>query len=240
MDLFNLPKKCRENAILYYCGSFDPAHEGHLSTLQSAMEKTKAAGAVVIVSKGENSNKPNRSPWEIRRQTAIQLFKNSDNVCVSPWGKEITKKYLLERAHVINLMGEDIWEKYCKRTKSDFPGICIGLRYNRNINYVTNLKDKEIIYTIPEVQGCSSSKIRSYLKSHPEIYKEGLLLTGTILDRLSSGELEYIIKNKLYYQPKNSYSEGVLLRIHRCMTTMFSFIIELVNAVNSLKSIRTI
>jgi len=86
MDIFNLPRKCRQNAIIYYCGSFDPAHEGHLSTLESAMEKTQAVGAVVIISAGKNSNKPNRSSWEVRRQTAIELFSKLDHVSVSPWG----------------------------------------------------------------------------------------------------------------------------------------------------------
>lgn len=227
MDLFNLPKKCRHNAILYYCGSFDPAHEGHLSTVKSALEKTKAVGAVVIVSKGTNSNKPNRSSWEIRRQTALELFSSLDNVCVSPWGKDVTKKYLLERAYVINLMGEDIWEKYCKRTKSDFQGICIGLRYGENADYTTNLKDKEIIYTIPEVQGCSSSKIRNYLKTHPELYKGTKPLSGTILDRIPPKELDYIIKNKLYY--KETLLQKTLGKVNCYITNMFSPIKTMLN-----------
>jgi cytidyltransferase-like protein len=193
MNLLNLPPKCRQNAIIYYCGSFDPAHEGHLSTLKSAMEKTQAIGAVVIVAMGENSDKPNRSSWEVRRQTAIELFRDLDGVCVSPWGKEETKTYLFERAHVINLMGEDIWEHYRTRTTSDFQTICIGLRHSENASYTTNLKDKEIIYTLPVVQGCSSSKIRNYLTAHPELYEGAPRLPGTILDRLPLREFEYIL-----------------------------------------------
>lgn len=239
MDLFNLPKKCRQNAILYYCGSFDPAHEGHLSNLKSAMEKTKAIGAVVIVSKGKNSNKPNRSSWKVRRQTALELFSKLDNVYVSPWGKNITKKYLLERAYVINLMGSDIWEKYCKRTKSDFQGVCIGLRYGETADYITNLKDKEIFYTRDKIRGCSSSKIRNYLKAHPEIYEGITPLPGTILDKLSSSELDYIIKNRLYYQGKKTHLQETLKKVKSYITTMLFSIKNIVSALNHLKITET-
>ncbi len=229
MDLFNLPEKCRQNAIIYYCGSFDPAHEGHLSTVKSAMEKTQAVGAVVIVATGENSDKPNRSSWAVRRQTALELFSNLDNVCVSPWGKDITKKHLLEKAYVINLMGEDIWEKYCKKTKSDFHSICIGLRYSGHAEYTTNLKNTEIIYTRPTVQGCSSSKIRNYLKNHPEIYEGKSPFSGTILDRIPRRELDYIIKNRLYYQSKKPFLREMLGKIKEYITSMLSLIKDRVN-----------
>ncbi len=203
MNLASAPEIGRGDTVIYYTGSFDPAHEGHLSAIKAAIEKTQAVWAVVVVSGGENSEKPNRSSWEIRRQTALKVFGRSSQIWVSPWTKEITKRYLLERSCVINLMGTDIWERYCKRTEIDFHSVCIVIRDGEDPDYSTNLTDKEISYVSPEIQGCSSSKIRNYLKLHPELYERTTSIpSGTILDRLPSEALEYIIESKLYYQSK--------------------------------------
>ena len=106
-------------------------------------------------------------------------------------------------------------------------GFCNGLRYGENADYTTNLKDKEIIYTIPEVQGCSSSKIRNYLKTHPELYKGTKPLSGTILDRIPPKELDYIIKNKLYY--KETLLQKTLGKVNCYITNMFSPIKTMLN-----------
>jgi cytidyltransferase-related domain len=229
MNLFNLPEISRKNAIIYFNGSFDPAHKGHLSSVEAAIEKTQAVGAVVVVCEGENSNKPNRSSWEVRRQTALKVFGNSDKIVVSPWGKEITKKYLLERAYVIKLIGADIWETYSKRTEIDFHAVCISLpNGEKPEDYTTNLTSKEVVYIKPDIQGCFSSKIRDYLKLHPELYEGAKPLPNKVLNNLPPSGLKYIIDNKLYYRSKEASS----LQITAAKTnSVFSHIIPLIGTI---------
>jgi cytidyltransferase-like protein len=200
MNLQTLPVSSRTNPIIYYNGTFDPPHEGHLSALEAAMKEKQAAAAVVVVCDGHNPKKPNKSSWESRRQMALTMFSKLNNTLVSPWAQDETKEYLLSRAHLITLIGTDLWESYSKRKKIAFQGVCVSLRNGEEPNYLTNLKDKEITYIHPEVQGFSSSKIRNYLRFHPEIYEGKSGSLGSELSKLDPRELEYIIENKLYYQ----------------------------------------
>jgi len=52
------------------------------------MLKHHAVGAVIVVSSGENVNKPNRSSWEVRRQIALEVFSDTNRIVVSPWKKD--------------------------------------------------------------------------------------------------------------------------------------------------------
>jgi len=207
----NSSKICCDNQkpIIYYQGTFDPAHEGHLSTLRATMEATQADFAVIVVDKADNIMKPERSSWESRRETAIKTFGHIENVSVSDLSKEETKQELLKKNYVIALMGSDVWPLYSERKKIKFDALCVTTRNNEETSYPKSLAGKAVIHLIPPVQGCSSTKIRNYLKAHPELYEKGLIPYNTILDCLSRPTLDYILKNKLYYVSKEEHLEKI-------------------------------
>ena len=199
-----------QRPVIYYQGSFDPAHEGHVSALQAAMEKTQAASAIIVVDNAPNPHKPNRSSWEIRKEIAVRTFGHLENVSVSPLPKEETKQKILSNHSVINLIGSDVWPLYSERKKIPFYGICINLRDAESTTYPKTLAGKEITCVTPTVQGCSSSKIRKYLKSHTELYEGAPIEKESILTKLSPASLEFILENKLYFPTQKEKIEQTI------------------------------
>lgn len=192
-----------QKPIIYYQGSFDPTHEGHLSALETAMKATQATFAVIMIDDVNNPNKPERSSWEVRREIAVRTFGHLENVCISDKPREETKHELLKNPHVIRLIGSDVWPTFSERTKIKFHELCLSARDPKEHSYPTILAGKNVLTITPPILGCSSSLIKNHLKSHPELYEQNALIPpGTILDRLSPFALDFILQNKVYYQSK--------------------------------------
>lgn len=204
MNSCKIPSNC-SSPILYYQGTFDPAHKGHLSALQSAMEATHATSAVIVVDDADNLHKPERSSWKTRKETAIRTFAHLENVCVSELPKEETKKALLKNKNVTILIGSDVWPVYSERKKIPFDTICINTRISNEDTYPKTLAGKNIIFITSPTKGCSSTKIRDYLKSHPELYEKAPIPEDSILDQLEPSTLNFILENRLYYLSRESY-----------------------------------
>lgn len=192
--------------IIYYQGSFDPTHEGHLSALQTAMKVTQATFAVIVVDDEKNPYKPERSSFEVRREMALRTFGHLENVWISDKPREETKNEILKNPHVIRLIGSDVWPTFSERTKIKFQEICVSTRDPKEHSYPTTLVGKKVTVITPPILECSSSLIKHHLKSHPELYEENAPIpSGTILDRLSPSTLTFILQNKLYHQSKEDH-----------------------------------
>ena len=188
------------STVIYFQGTFDPAHKGHASALEAAMTKINAAGAVVVVGDEPNPDKPDRSLIEIRREIARRNFAHLANVTVSDASQRETKQTLFAHNRVIALIGSDACPLYANRDKVRFDGFCVNLREQADSFDHSFLAGKEVVCVVPAVQGCSSSQIKDYLQSHPEIYEGGQIEPGTILDQLTPSARDFIIQNKLYYR----------------------------------------
>lgn len=200
MNLFTLSASDQLNPVICYQGSFDPPHDGHVSALKAAIEKTHAIAAIVVVCNGENIDKPLRSSWEARKHMATICFSHLQNTTISQLPEKETKAILLQHAYVITLIGADAWPKYSRRPNIPFQAICISLRNGeQETQYPKIIQGKEIICVEPDVQGLSSNQIRQYLKFHPQFFED-----SSGLPQLPSKSLEYIIENKMYYQSKEN------------------------------------
>jgi cytidyltransferase-like protein len=187
--------------VIYYQGTFDPVHKGHISTLETAMKATKASHAVVLADNSDNIYKGQRAPCDKRSEMASRAFSTLPNVFISTAPKKDLQQKLLERCEVINLIGSDVWPFYSKKADTPFRNICISMRDEDSPDELPNPTDKAVTFIRPPETGCSSTSIREYLRTHPEIYTRdpSLFSLPPPLDKLEPSVLSFIIENRLYY-----------------------------------------
>lgn len=211
MNLIEISQISAGHSVICYQGSFDPPHKGHLSALEAAIEKTGAVAAVVIVCNGENSEKPGRSSWEIRREMAKTCFCFLPNVWVSEMPDKETKAILLKNRNIITLIGSDAWPRYSLRPNIPFDAICINLRYQESPEkYPTEIQGKKIICITSAIQGVSSTQLRASFKSNPQVYeKQKPQIPPYLLNTLQNQTLNFIIQENLYFQNRANRLEEI-------------------------------
>lgn len=144
--------------IIYYGGSFDPPHYGHLSALLTAMRETQAKHAVVWAQDGHNPYKPNRLAWEIRTEMLKKLFEPYPDIFTFNSWENLT--LTLHNAYVILLIGDDTWPHFSKKpVNAVYKQVCIATREDTPTYDYTY--PKPVILIKPPIINCSSTKIRA-------------------------------------------------------------------------------
>jgi hypothetical protein len=115
---------------------------------------------------------------------------------------------------VIHLVGSDTWPFYSKK-ETPFTHICVSLRDRAPIE-PQEIKGKEVTFIVPPLLGCSSTKIRKYLKQHPEHYQN-----GSPLEHLDSKVLDYVRSTKLYYRSPEEHLSRVKDKIKKHLKEVY-------------------
>lgn len=179
------------NKTVYFSGTFDPPHNGHLHAVLSAMLEVNAESAVIWADAQENSHKPNRLPWEMRTEMLKKMFEPFNKVYIgSSWDHVLIT---LKNAYVVFLIGSDVWPRYSQKAPN---------RFNKEI-LVSCRADSPAIdpaYPIPVklihpcITDCSSTRVREAffnLKSLEE--------SSPIIDRSLPKRVQAFIKSRLLY-----------------------------------------
>lgn len=187
------PTLLKGKRVLYYPGSFDPPHEGHVGAVREALIQTKADIAIVRADDSTNTWKPDRLAWEIRTEMLKRTFKDFNNVIVATIRKDQVKEYLQD-IYVIALIGSDIWPRYFEKTPASYvKEVVISSRGDSGDIPVIGYP-LPITYIWPKIRDCSSTRIRHHLKNRNLREVENLL---------SCDVIDLIVRNMLYLDAEN-------------------------------------
>jgi cytidyltransferase-like protein len=189
--------------IIYYGGSFDPPHYGHLSALLTAMREMQAKRAVVWAQDGHNPYKPNRLAWEIRTEMLKKLFEPYPDIFTFNSWENLT--LTLHNAYVILLIGDDTWPHFSnKPVNAVYKQICIATREDTpsyDFSY-----PKPVTLIKPPIINCSSTKIRL---ACAEITDEEKI--PPVLNQDVPANVQQFIMNRLLYM-KESVRKTIVRR----------------------------
>lgn len=204
----------KDERIIYYQGTYDPPHKGHVLALQGALSASGATKAFVVADEEDNLYKPNRTPY-VHREAMFQLaFQDIPNIYVSNLPKAELRRRMCEIAYVIILIGTDIWPILSKKATIPFRGICVSLRgiLDEAKSIPFQLNDKEVIVFSPEITGYSSTSIRQHFRSSPGYYNRRVSpqLDRFPCDIINPRVLDYILHNQIYYDSQQAFHEKVI------------------------------
>lgn len=204
LDEINLNKEIptlpedREARIIITIGSYDPPHLGHLSVVEAALKDIPADFIIVILDDVPNPNKPNRTDYNTRAEMLKVAFGDEENVYVSIHPKEEVKEKLSKVANVMFLMGTDVWSyhkyKVGKESYPPYKGLIVCTRKGYDDQFHDSIGGVEVKVISASIEGLSSTKVRNYLRNHPEVYEN----KSSLIPGLSSVVSEYILENRLY------------------------------------------
>lgn len=198
--------------ILYYDGSFDPFHLGHLSALQKCIDLFQP-DIIFILAHEKNKYKPNLIDFSHRTQMIILTVgqlpyttRKKIYVLNTPGENHAIKNELQRKfCNLALLMGTDSLRFFNFDRHQGVQKFFISVRKDESI-------DNSIIHKVipfePNITDCSSTKIRHLLK---EFYF-GKSLTPELLNLIHYDVNLYIQINHLYYP-----SFGELIANIRCV-----------------------
>lgn len=179
--------------IIYYPGSFDLPHRGHVEAVREALIQTKADLAIVRADDVDNTWKPQRLAWEIRTEMLKRTFKEFSNVIVATFRKNQVKE-MLQDHYVIALIGSDIWPRYQKKKNAVFvKEVVISSRGDEDGQATTGYH-LPVTYIWPKIRDCSSTKIRTFLKIRD---------IDAIRSLVHPDVIDLVIRNGLYLDDEN-------------------------------------
>lgn len=205
---------------IYFQGTFDPVHKGHISALEAAIDALKPDFSVVVTDDEENNRKPNRKSWSVRLKMVQKAFQNCGKIYISAMPRDRLRMELLKIAKVYTLIGSDVLSFY--KTKKDilFDGICVCLRASEDGAEKESIQGKEVVYVTPKIQNISSTKIRKTLADNPSVY-EMEDNENTLIEGLPAKVARFIVKNKIYSPFKVQPADAIMQRIHSFITKRY-------------------
>lgn len=205
--------------ILYYDGSFDPFHLGHLSALKKCTE-TFNPDIVFILAHEKNKFKPNLIDFKHRLQMILLTIgdlpyslRKIVHVLDTPGENHAIKSELKQKfAHLALLMGTDSLKFFNFDRHSGVSQFFISVRKDENID--PSLMTKVTPF-IPQITDCSSTKIRNLLK---EVYW-GKHNTQELSKLLTHNAINYVIANQLYRPSFSDLIGHIILELEQDFQT---------------------
>lgn len=196
--------------VLYYDGSFDPFHFGHLSALQGC-SKIYQPDVIFVIAHNKNKFKPNLIDFDHRTQIILLSI-----------GK---LPYHIRRiVYVLNIPGENHWIKNELSLRFSNLALLMGtdslkfFNFDRNPKiskfFISVRKDESIDYLVahrvtpfsPEITDCSSTKIRRLLK---EFYLNKSK-SQDLISLIPIDVIGYIQNHRLYYPEFKQFIDDLI------------------------------
>lgn len=187
--------------VLFYYGTFNPPHLGHLNAVKEALERSGADFAVIAADSRSNKWKPYRTTFRFRTEMLKLLFKDESNILVGQSPTDTIRNVLLKNACVIHLIGSDVFPRYLKdkiqNNKCHYLEVMVCDRGDETIEIPESCNNTTIRHFTQQVQGSSSTAIRDILNKTPDWY-----ITkkpdNTLLSLLPEGLAQYILEEGAY------------------------------------------
>lgn len=198
---------------IYYSGSFDMPHNGHLSALQATMSATGATRAVVWANDEPNRYKPNILDWNLRIEMLIRMCKPFSNINVF---KDLNKlKKSIQNDYVIILIGSDSWPRFStKKINQIFKEVCVTRRDEMVVVISYPLPVRVIT---PPITNYSSTTIRKLCREATTAAE-----VGSVLEEFVAPEVKNYILDHFLYLNKRVISEIVVSRILNVLQKKYS------------------
>jgi len=201
--------------VVFYYGSFNPPHFGHLNAIEEAIKKTGADFGVVVADDRINLWKPFRSTPSLRTKMLEHLFKEKDRILVAGTSKDNVRDVLLESAETIHLVGSDVFPRYFKdkvqEGKCHYPELIISFREGDPIEIPKESSNVKIDSFVQTNQSMSSTKAREALYSHPEWYESND--AGSGLPMMPKDLTAFILEHGIYSEKAQTRLDVILKEI---------------------------